>query len=212
MDSHLPTLRVACSSGCDSLPSSQAPLLRLIVPLFLQYNRPLTLVKDTIQTRNRKSSGKVTKKSKSKKNSHLSLPPILSPSISIGNGATPTGDGRRFILPQPSSVSQYDTRFDLVGYAAPAFSQPNSFPLLPPYLPREGEPPDMKPNKHFVFSSSDNKTSLQHIHGNGVEDGGMVGINPSQFSAFSPFPSEPGSGSSPLHPSPHHTQQPQVIM
>ena len=201
-------------------------------------------MKDTIQTRNRKSTGKSSKKSKSKKSNHLSLPPILSASVSLGNGTTPTGDGRRFVLPSPVSTSQYDTRFDVVGYA-PAFSQPSSYPSLPPYLPspslhiaaRDAE--DMKPTKTFAFSfqspatstiAPDNKTPPTHrgvVHGNGVEVGGeggiagMTAINPSQYSAFSPFASDAASGLSPLHCSPHtslnsapshHPMQPQVIM
>ena len=59
----------------------------LIVFHHLQYSRPLTLVKETIQTRNRKSTGKSKKKGKKTVLAHLPLTPPLSAGL-ITEGAS----------------------------------------------------------------------------------------------------------------------------
>lgn len=69
----------------------------------MQFSRPLTLVKETIQTRNRKSTGKSKKKGKKSLSSHLPLTPPLSAGLPVEGGSIFSGQlSRNYIVATPS--------------------------------------------------------------------------------------------------------------
>lgn len=77
----------------------------------LQFNRPLTLVKETIQTRNRKSTGKSKKKSKkSISTAHIPLTPPLSAGLVAEGAAGNVFSGQispcNYILAAPTGYEQ----------------------------------------------------------------------------------------------------------
>lgn len=181
------------------------------------FNRPLSLCKDTIQTRNRKPSGKATKKGARKKSSDLS---DLSSAVSSGMVTTPPYHSELKFSPSPMGM----------GYvpAAPPYSMeggmvPRSFALPPPDYPPvyvsqsqggQGFPPppagegpggrgfaeeeDTKPFSVAVTSSpylcSSGHPLSVTSEAAGLEAGSF---HSSPYSAFSPFPPEHPNPSTP---------------
>ena len=217
-----------CTSTADlSLPSFPSPPLPSPP---LQFNRPLTLCKDTIQTRNRKSSGK--KKSKgSKKSSSLPTTPSLLPPLSVATvqaamespypGARNFvigGPGSNFSSPSPSYSPEQHTPYTQAAqfnYNIP-YSQapppPPTYPISSGYSNYPTMEKDVKPclpaSSAFsvastaVYTPLGNSSPVGSIEGGSMEPIPNNGFHSSPYSAFSPFPAE--QTASPLQPPTSH--------
>ena len=108
----------------------------LVLPPFtvlfypLQFSRPLTLVKETIQTRNRKSTGKSKKKGKKSLPTHLPLTPPLSAGLPVDGGSIFSGQlSRNYIVATPNGNYEQPSpsiRYSEYNYAPVSYPPPPS--------------------------------------------------------------------------------------
>lgn len=106
-----------------------------LVLIPLQFSRPLTLVKETIQTRNRKSTGKSKKKGKKSLPTHLPLTPPLSAGLPVDGGSIFSGQlSRNYIVATPNgnyeqpspSIRYSEYNYAPVSYPPSAYSLGNN--------------------------------------------------------------------------------------
>ena len=193
-----------------------------------QYPRPLTLCKDTIQTRNRKSTGKAKKKNK--KSSSSSSSPLASTSVTSVISSHPSymsspmasfppgyAPGTAFPLPAPayseiqrSTYSQESPAF--IGYGNGGFPS-QCYQATSGSYPSDGyAEQDIKPNIQDLATSTAFPMPPVSCYspsiGMETAETNTPSFHSSPYSAFSPFTSEhpsPLSNASPLHPSSLHS-------
>lgn len=186
------------------------------------FSRPLTLVKETIQTRNRKSTGKSKKKGKKSMSSHLPLTPPLSAGLPVDGGGLFSGPlSRNYIVaappanyePVPSSAIRYgEYNYAPVSYPPSGYCVGNNLHMYGNVEKQERDAyvcedvyqnnEDVKPSIASTTSAFNIITAPPHYVVNSVSRGNeMVETNmatsssfqASTYSAFSPFASDGGS-------------------
>lgn len=163
---------------------------------FLQFNRPLTLCKDTIQTRNRKSNGGKSKK-KGKKTSTSPIQPQPIDPAARHNYIIATSQGT-FPPPGEAGVHYADPSM-FPAYAAcsypPAYASNGGYTCdaYPGHLHE-----DIKPHIASSTTSAFNIVPPNSACYSPASSTSTPGIHSSPQSAFSPFPSD--HSSSPLQP------------
>lgn len=206
------------------------PTLILFILISLQFPRPLTLCKDTIQTRNRKSSGKSKKKSKKSSTSSsstasspstplvgsghmasvISLPGQTSPGIDSTYVSSPYG--RSYSLPTPTGAySPYETQRSAVGYGPETSSYFGYSPTAYGYTPCSyTSSEDVKPVIQVTSSAFSVAPTSCYSPEGGMEQVQVQGqavvdnrFHSSPYSAFSPFASEHNSPIQPTTPQTH---------
>lgn len=190
--------------------------------LYIQFSRPLTLVKETIQTRNRKSTGKSKKKGKKSLSSHLPLTPPLSAGLPVDGGSLFSGPlSRNYIVATPTgnyepSIRYGDYNYAPVSYPPSGYGMGNNLHMYSTIEKQERDNyvceddvygnEDVKPNIASTSTSAFNVvTAPLHYAVNNIsrgEDSNMAtstSFHASTYSAFSPFASD---NSSPVGQSP----------
>jgi hypothetical protein len=163
-------------------------------------------VKETIQTRNRKSTGKSKKKGKKSMPSHLPLTPPLSAGLPVEGGNLFSGPmSRNYIVATPTGNYEQPTiRYGDYSYA-PVNYPPSGYGNLHMYGKQERDnyvcedevyDEDVKPSIVSTTSAFNVVTNPPHFAVNsshGVprsEEPNATSFHASTYSAFSPFPSD----------------------
>lgn len=183
--------------------------------LYVQFSRPLTLVKETIQTRNRKSTGKSKKKGKkSSLPSHIPLTPPLSAGLHVDGSSLFSGPmSRNYIVTTPTgNYEQPSIRYGDYNYAPvyPPAGYGNNLHMYGTVQKQERDDyvceddvyqgnEDVKPCIASTTSAFNVVAAPLHYAANSVsscEDANMAtssSFHASTYSAFSPFASDNGS-------------------